>query len=62
VFRQSGSQDFPIDEFYRAVSAALPSWMVIYYPPNHVVQDGKYLPYPVLYEQGKQLLFKEPAL
>ncbi|MCU8040796.1 Uncharacterised protein [Providencia rustigianii] len=62
VFRQSGPQDFPIDEFYRAVSAALPSWMVIYYPPNHVVQDGQSLPYPVLYEQGKQLLFKEPAL
>ena len=62
VFRQSGQQYFPVDEFYRAISAALPAWMVIYYPPNHVVQDGQSLPYPVLYEQGKQLLFKEPAL
>ena len=62
VFRQSGPKNFPVDEFYRAVSAALPSWIVIYFPPKHVVKNGQSLPYPVLYEQGEQLLFKEPAL
>jgi len=28
VFRQSSQKNFPVDEFYRAVSAALPAWMV----------------------------------
>jgi len=25
-----------------------------------VIRDGEPVPYPVLYEQGKQLMFKEP--
>lgn len=61
VFRQSGEQlSFPVDEFYRAVSGGLPSWMLMYFPPGTVVQDGEPLPYPVLYEQGQRLMFKEP--
>jgi len=61
VFRQSGEQlSFPVDEFYRTVSGALPSWMVVYFPPGTVIQDGEPLPYPVLYEQGQRLMFKEP--
>jgi len=61
VFRQSSHEPtFPADEFYSSVSAALPSWMVMYFPPNTVIQDGEPLPYPVLYEQGQQLMFREP--
>jgi hypothetical protein len=61
VFRQSGEQlSFPVDEFYRTVSGALPSWMVVYFPPGTIIQDGEPLPYPVLYEQGQRLMFKEP--
>lgn len=61
IFRQSGQEPaFPSGEFYGAVSAAMPSWMVMYFPPNTVIQDGEPVPYPVLYEQGNQLLFKEP--
>lgn len=61
VFRQSGEQlSFPVDEFYRAVSGGLPSWMLMYFPPGTVIQDGEPLPYPVLYEQGQRLMFKEP--
>ena len=61
VFRQSGEQlSFPVDEFYRTVSGALPSWMVVYFPPGTVIRDGEPLPYPVLYEQGQRLMFKEP--
>tara|TARA_R110000823_G_scaffold234240_2_gene360484 strand:+ start:96 stop:944 length:849 start_codon:yes stop_codon:yes gene_type:complete len=61
VFRQSGKQlSFPVDEFYRTVSGALPSWMVMYFPPGTVIQDGEPLAYPVLYEQGQRLMFKEP--
>jgi hypothetical protein len=61
VFRQSGEQlSFPVDEFYRTVSGALPSWMVVYFPPGTIIQDGEPLQYPVLYEQGQRLMFKEP--
>ena len=61
VFRQSGEQlSFPVDEFYRTVSGALPSWMLMYFPPGTVIQDSEPLPYPVLYEQGQRLMFKEP--
>ena len=61
VFRQSdGELTFPVDELYGAVSASMPSWIVMYFPPNTVIQDGEPLPYPVLYEQGQQLMFKEP--
>lgn len=61
IFRQSGQEPaFPSGEFYGAVSAAMPPWMVMYFPPNTVIQDGEPVPYPVLYEQGNQLLFKEP--
>lgn len=61
IFRQSNRETlFPSGEFYRAVSTAMPSWMVMYFPPNTVIQDGEPIPYPVLYEQGKQLMFKEP--
>ena len=61
VFRQSGHErTFPVDEFYGAVSAGMPPWIVMYFPPNTVIQDGEPLPYPVLYEQGQQLMFREP--
>ena len=61
VFLQSGHDPaFPTDEFYGAVSAAMPPWMVMYFPPNTVIRDGEPVPYPVLYEQGIQLMFKEP--
>ncbi|MFH7585770.1 hypothetical protein [Oceanimonas smirnovii] len=61
IFRQSGEQlSFPMDKFYRTVSGSLPSWMVMYFPPNTVAQNGELLPYPVMYEQGQQLMFKEP--
>lgn len=61
VFRQSGQEpSFPSHDFYGAVSAAMPSWMVMYFPPSTVRQDGEPLPYPVLYEQGQRLMFKEP--
>lgn len=61
VFRQSGHEPtFPVAEFYGAVSAVMPPWIVMYFPPNTVIQDGEPLPYPVLYEQGHQLMFKEP--
>lgn len=61
IFRQSGQEPaFPSGEFYGAVSAAMPPWMVMYFPPNTVIQDGEPVPYPVLYEQGNQQLFKEP--
>ena len=61
VFRQSGHEPtFPVDEFYDAVSAGMPPWIVMYFPPNTVIQDGEPLPYPVLYEQGQQLMFREP--
>lgn len=33
----------------------------MYFPPNTVIQDGEPLPYPVLYEQGQQLMFREPG-
>ena len=63
IFQQSGEEiTFPMDDFYRRVSAALPPWIVIYFPPNRVFQHGEAIPYPVLYEQGRQLMFKEPAL
>lgn len=62
VFRQSGHElTFPVDEFYGAVSAGMPPWIVMYFPPNTVIQDGEPLPYPVLYEQGQQLMFREPV-
>jgi len=35
--------------------------IVMYFPPNTVIQDGEPLPYPVLYEQGQQLMFREPG-
>ena len=38
----------------------MPPWIVMYFPPNTVIQDGEPLPYPVLYEQGQQLMFREP--
>lgn len=61
IFRQNNEQlSFPMDKFYRAVSDALPPWMVMYFPPNTVAQNGELLPYPVMYEQGQQLMFKEP--
>jgi hypothetical protein len=61
VFRQSGHEPtFPVDEFYGAVSAGMPPWIVMYFPPHTVIRDGEPVPYPVLYEQGKQLMFKEP--
>lgn len=61
IFRQSGDErTFPVDEFYSAVSADMPPWIVMYFPPNTVFQGGETLPYPVLYEQGQQLMFKEP--
>ncbi|OOE48053.1 MULTISPECIES: hypothetical protein [Salinivibrio] len=61
IFRQSGDErTFPVGEFYSAVSADMPPWIVMYFPPNTVFQDGEPLTYPVLYEQGQQLMFKEP--
>lgn len=61
VFRQSDEQlSFPVDEFYRTISGGLPSWMVVYFPPGTITLDGEPLPYPVLYEQGQRLMFKEP--
>jgi hypothetical protein len=61
IFRQSGdTADFPMDEFYRAISEELPPWMVMYFPPNTVFQEGSAISYPVIYEQGNQLMFKDP--
>lgn len=61
IFRQYGNQkSFPTDNFYKAVSEALPSWMIMYYPANTVVQDGELIQYPMLYENGAQLMFKDP--
>lgn len=51
VFRQSGPQDFPVDEFYRAVSAALLSWMVHL---TMLVQDGQSLLYQIPRQQAKK--------
>jgi len=63
IFRQSGdtdTADFPMDDFYRAISAELPPWMVMYFPPNTVFQESRAISYPVIYEQGNQLMFKDP--
>ena len=61
IFKQTGKDNnFPMDEFYRAISASLPPWMIMYYPPNKIIQSSELISYPVLYEQGKQLIFRKP--
>jgi len=61
IFRQAGDQSsFPVDKLYRAISGELPPWMVMYFPPGFVIQEGEPLSYPVMYERGQQLMFKEP--
>ncbi|CCU23196.1 hypothetical protein ACQ9QL_004860 [Salmonella enterica subsp. enterica serovar Agona] len=60
IFTQvSDVKSFPMDDFYKSTSRALPEWAVMYFPPNSVFQDGKALPYPVIYEKGQQLLFRK---
>ena len=61
VFRQSGQEtSFPTGLLYEAISTSIPSWMVMYFPSNTVIRDSELVSYPVLYEQGNQLTFKEP--
>lgn len=61
IFQQTTEKvSFPVDEFYRQLSANLPAWSAMYFPPNTVFKDGQTLPYPVLYEHGQQLMFVTP--
>lgn len=60
IFTQvSDVKSFPMDDFYKNTSRALPEWAIMYFPPNTVFQNGESLSYPVIYEKGQQLLFRE---
>ncbi|MEW9810267.1 MAG: hypothetical protein AB2993_07955 (plasmid) [Candidatus Symbiodolus clandestinus] len=60
IFYQVGERIFPEKDFYQTLSKNLPLWAALYFPPNSIHQKGEPLTYPVVFEKGEILLFKQP--
>lgn len=61
--RVKAPKEAGVDEaaIYNALSRRLPTWVYLYLPPKKVrAADGTLIPYPVVLEKGKPLLFVVP--
>lgn len=59
--RRAGAY-LPAFEFYQAFSESLPLWAYVYIAPNKVgLGDGRYLSFPLVFQDGRALYLSEPS-